>query len=630
MADERIRLVLDVTGVQDLALLKETLKDVSSALGSMDTKLEQVTDTATDAANAINAAAGGESSPASGVRRGGGSGKGVSDGGKKGGAAGLAQLLMQLGYVADDAQYGIRGLSNNVTGLAMSMGLGMGAAGAAQILIVALNQLLDKFPDLVAQLTEGVKGFGAVAKTAGEMTENVKKNREMVEELAKEVEELGNKSKKTATEYGQLAAKTIDLANARAEAKRIEAAQKADESMTDQLSVDDEAYLSEMGAAGKAALRNPVYQQAKEAEYLRRQKQSAEIIQRDNLGSSIARLRQLAKDQGIPNAENLSEQEILDVLRDRYSVVDPETNRVISQGTNADVMNAAATVGRNRAAEQARRLAAAAEANRASVDADFGAVTGGATSREAYADAWSRLPPEARKTIDAKLFETRLAQYTAEVGQAPSDNSRLAGDTATFRRNVANDKSQVAMSQVGPTRGEAEKLERDYVARNTAATERSMGEYAEQNRRLAERQKQTDEREAKQRAANAIRARQIWQQEQLDIGSAVRGANLGARSPEQREAVLGRVRDVAADRLRQAGMDGKEADEAATDAIKSYQATLARMAALNNRQINLQSAMLRQQIAAEVRMNGLERTVGALLQPTQAMTPAWQGGNRPR
>ncbi len=56
----------------------------------------------------------------------------------RGSSSRFGQGLMQLGYIADDAQYGLRGIGNNMGPLIMGMGLGAGAAGAVQILTTAL------------------------------------------------------------------------------------------------------------------------------------------------------------------------------------------------------------------------------------------------------------------------------------------------------------------------------------------------------------------------------------------------------------------------------------------------------------------------------------------------------------
>lgn len=55
--------------------------------------------------------------------------------------------LLQLGYVADDAQYGMRGIMNNIAPLVMGMGMGAGVAGVLQILGTVLQQTVIFWDD---------------------------------------------------------------------------------------------------------------------------------------------------------------------------------------------------------------------------------------------------------------------------------------------------------------------------------------------------------------------------------------------------------------------------------------------------------------------------------------------------
>lgn len=64
--------------------------------------------------------------------------------GKKGGkGGGGGQGMLQLSQALDDAQYGLRGVLNNIPGLVMTFGLGGGAAGALQIGLIGVSQVLD-------------------------------------------------------------------------------------------------------------------------------------------------------------------------------------------------------------------------------------------------------------------------------------------------------------------------------------------------------------------------------------------------------------------------------------------------------------------------------------------------------
>lgn len=56
-----------------------------------------------------------------------------------------ADGLLQVAYAADDAQYGIRGILNNIPGLVIGLGGTAGLAGGISIAVLALSQLISMF-----------------------------------------------------------------------------------------------------------------------------------------------------------------------------------------------------------------------------------------------------------------------------------------------------------------------------------------------------------------------------------------------------------------------------------------------------------------------------------------------------
>ncbi|WP_406698558.1 hypothetical protein V5E97_06710 [Singulisphaera sp. Ch08] len=68
----------------------------------------------------------------------------------------MGQALMQLGYIADDVQYGFSGIVNNIGPLAYGLGATGGVAAAAQLAAVGIYQLYthwDQFMELIGQGT---------------------------------------------------------------------------------------------------------------------------------------------------------------------------------------------------------------------------------------------------------------------------------------------------------------------------------------------------------------------------------------------------------------------------------------------------------------------------------------------
>ncbi|WP_406699181.1 hypothetical protein V5E97_09920 [Singulisphaera sp. Ch08] len=79
-------------------------------------------------------------------------------------SARMGQALMQLGYIADDVQYGFSGVVNNIGPLVYGLGATAGVAAAAQVAAVAVYQLythMDQFQELI--------GIGATKTEAEEM-----------------------------------------------------------------------------------------------------------------------------------------------------------------------------------------------------------------------------------------------------------------------------------------------------------------------------------------------------------------------------------------------------------------------------------------------------------------------------
>lgn len=104
--------------------------------------------------------------------------KQVSDAGGK--FQNLSNGLVQLGYAVDDAQYGMKGLANNIQPLLMSLGLGGGLAGIIGIVVTATVVLTDKWDKLM-----GLMGMGKVRTQAEEMEELAKATERTLEQEVK-------------------------------------------------------------------------------------------------------------------------------------------------------------------------------------------------------------------------------------------------------------------------------------------------------------------------------------------------------------------------------------------------------------------------------------------------------------
>lgn len=186
---------------------------------------------------------------------------GSSDKAAKGGAN-VGQTMLNLGRAADDAQYGLSGVVNNLEGLFLSAGLGTAAAGAVAALAVAIN-LLAKNWDKLTGSTKAMPSLGQLAPDeeatarAERFTKALQDQATAYQQIAEQAKAAGEAEKaqiEWQTEMEALIAKrkgpdampTLDLANAydQRTAGRLaglqgeEAAQKAREA--ELLALDDQ------------------------------------------------------------------------------------------------------------------------------------------------------------------------------------------------------------------------------------------------------------------------------------------------------------------------------------------------------------------------------------------------------
>jgi hypothetical protein len=83
---------------------------------------------------------------------------------------GGSQALLEFSRAAEDAQYGIRGVLNNIPGLAMALGGGAGLAGAASLAAVAIATLGKRTYDFVTN----AKGIKEATDEMGRLDEKLK------------------------------------------------------------------------------------------------------------------------------------------------------------------------------------------------------------------------------------------------------------------------------------------------------------------------------------------------------------------------------------------------------------------------------------------------------------------------
>lgn len=92
---------------------------------------------------------------------------------------------LQLAQTLDDAQYGIRGIVNNVPMLVSSLSMGAGVAGAAGVAMVAVNQLTQHWDELVRAFDTGGEKINVPIDRLKELTKGAKEAQEVIDRVEK-------------------------------------------------------------------------------------------------------------------------------------------------------------------------------------------------------------------------------------------------------------------------------------------------------------------------------------------------------------------------------------------------------------------------------------------------------------
>lgn len=108
---------------------------------------------------------------------------------KAAGGNNKAQGLLLLGQAIEDAQYGLRGVMNNIPGLVMSFGLGAGAAGILQIGLVAVSQVLSLLDSQQKKVKDGAIDWSKLTPEE-EVEEKMRKVTERLNEQAEALERV--------------------------------------------------------------------------------------------------------------------------------------------------------------------------------------------------------------------------------------------------------------------------------------------------------------------------------------------------------------------------------------------------------------------------------------------------------
>jgi hypothetical protein len=153
---EQVGIKLAVEGTQTVNAAADSARGLEGALTRVSTASARVSGTAAGAAQATQQVA-------------------------RAGADGATRMLL-LGQAVDDAQYGLRALTNQVPQLAMAFGMGMGLAGALSMVAVGVNLLIANWDTLTAAFNtdpferqaEQAREFAAAASEAAKAAEGIR------------------------------------------------------------------------------------------------------------------------------------------------------------------------------------------------------------------------------------------------------------------------------------------------------------------------------------------------------------------------------------------------------------------------------------------------------------------------
>jgi hypothetical protein len=156
---------------KNMIMLEKDIKDLNAAIAAGGPNVERYT----KELEALSRAAGHAVGAAPGGAAAGGGGKNMGYG------------LLMFSQTLDDAQYGIKGVVNNVPGLVQGLGLGMGVAGVAQIAMIAVAQLTGAVTDFIKKQQEASQ---AAIKIRNSILDMRIASLQTTEDLRKKLDEL--------------------------------------------------------------------------------------------------------------------------------------------------------------------------------------------------------------------------------------------------------------------------------------------------------------------------------------------------------------------------------------------------------------------------------------------------------
>lgn len=403
---------------------------------------------------------------------------------------GGGQGMLQLAHFADDAQYGIRGVLNNIPGLVMGLGAGAGLAGVISLVVLAAAKLGPLLAEIYsnkdsAGAIEGMKRYGVV------LAQNLKTLKEHGAERERQARmgaltgtiEAGVQSGTSTDQRADTLERQMELirkvreeedkiaqargedaaATARRNAERIAADQKMYAELARLRSEEADAAKADAERFGASFTQN-IEQAAAEAERLRKNKASADAnyaqaqaefdavkdkgytkrkLETDNLEKT--------KERAEADAAALADQEaILEVLKKQQEA----TQAMIEARQRA--ASAASTEATARAQELERQKKSAAEmveiAKQEAAEKERIAQAEKAATEEKKRQA--EAVDAARKAVTAAQAEQEYAMVT-KIAELRKAGNKDAADALQKEMNIRRDAASLESQGVDRARAMA-------------------------------------------------------------------------------------------------------------------------------------------------------------------------------
>ena len=376
-----------------------------------------------------------------------------------------------------------------------------------------------------------------------------------------------------------------------------------------------------MTGAGKTALTGKKFTDTQAAMAAEAGRKAEEQIKNDRMGSELERLQFWAKKAGV-DVTGKTEAEIRRENASKFDVVDPETNRVISKGTEDDVTSAAKRVSMNNNEFQNARLAAARAKAEAESRRLLGIVTGGAKSPEEFMEAYNQLPPAVQQMILEQQTSAREKEFESQVGAPAAPGSLRGGSRQDFQRRMAAAKQDRADVQETFDREEADEVKRlAKVKEAEAAAKRAAKEAEDAAKKVAKEQEDAVKAEEQRvKIRDQVMARNGMTPEGLAAQRQNAGVGATAAANRNRAAMSNDQQRQMEAEFRRQGMTAKEAEKTTKEVMQAGDKMIAAM--MKNGQVTLNrfrqleltisgiSRMMAEQAQGQVGMPGRQFNAG--------------------